>query len=90
MLTEAGLTDATLGRYTFDAFSVEAAACATGRDRATLARQVAAVRAYAEAPEGWLVLMGLTGCGKTHLAAAIVNERIKHVGDEKEKEIMTV
>jgi DNA replication protein DnaC len=28
---------------------------------------------FAKSPEGWLVLMGETGCGKTHLAAAIVN-----------------
>jgi DNA replication protein DnaC len=28
-------------------------------------------RGYAENPEGWLVLLGETGCGKTHLAAAI-------------------
>ncbi len=30
---------------------------------------------FAEAPEGWLVFMGVTGCGKTHLASAIVNYR---------------
>jgi DNA replication protein DnaC len=30
---------------------------------------------FAKAPEGWLVLQGSTGCGKTHLAAAIVNFR---------------
>jgi DNA replication protein DnaC len=28
---------------------------------------------FAKSPEGWLVFMGVTGCGKTHLAAAIVN-----------------
>jgi len=28
---------------------------------------------FAKNPEGWLVFMGETGCGKTHLAAAIVN-----------------
>ncbi len=28
---------------------------------------------FAESPEGWLVFMGDNGCGKTHLAAAIVN-----------------
>ena len=28
-------------------------------------------RAYAEDPDGWLVLLGPSGCGKTHLAAAI-------------------
>jgi DNA replication protein DnaC len=30
---------------------------------------------FAKNPEGWLVFMGDTGCGKTHLAAAIVNYR---------------
>lgn len=30
---------------------------------------------FAEAPEGWLVLLGTNGCGKTHLAAAIANYR---------------
>ncbi len=29
---------------------------------------------FARAPEGWLVLAGTNGCGKTHLAAAIANE----------------
>ena len=28
---------------------------------------------FAKSPEGWLVLQGVNGCGKTHLAAAIVN-----------------
>jgi DNA replication protein DnaC len=30
---------------------------------------------FAQSPEGWLVLQGVTGCGKTHLAAAIANYR---------------
>jgi DNA replication protein DnaC len=30
---------------------------------------------YADSPDGWLVLQGVNGCGKTHLAAAIVNYR---------------
>ncbi len=30
---------------------------------------------FAKNPEGWRVFMGETGCGKTHLAAAIVNYR---------------
>ncbi|MFC1870921.1 ATP-binding protein [Chloroflexota bacterium] len=30
---------------------------------------------FAQSPEGWVVFMGQTGCGKTHLAAAIVNYR---------------
>lgn len=28
---------------------------------------------FAKSPEGWLVFLGQNGCGKTHLAAAIVN-----------------
>ena len=31
---------------------------------------------FAKSPEGWLVFQGGNGCGKTHLAAAIANERI--------------
>ncbi len=30
---------------------------------------------FAKSPDGWLVFQGSTGCGKTHLAAAIVNHR---------------
>jgi len=30
---------------------------------------------FAKSPDGWLVLQGDNGCGKTHLAAAIVNYR---------------
>ena len=32
---------------------------------------------FAKSPEGWLVLIGVTGCGKTHLAAAIANYRLQ-------------
>ena len=31
-------------------------------------------KAYAENPDGWLLLVGPNGCGKTHLAAAIANQ----------------
>jgi DNA replication protein DnaC len=33
---------------------------------------------FAGSPDGWLVLAGVVGCGKTHLAAAIKNERDEH------------
>ena len=32
---------------------------------------------FAESPEGWLIFQGENGCGKTHLAAAIANYRLK-------------
>lgn len=32
---------------------------------------------FAESPEGWLVFQGENGCGKTHLAAAIANYRLR-------------
>jgi len=31
---------------------------------------------YASEPNGWLLIMGMYGCGKTHLAAAIANARL--------------
>ncbi|MFN0073362.1 MAG: ATP-binding protein [Chloroflexota bacterium] len=37
----------------------------------------ARAKAYAHAPDGWLVLIGPAGCGKTSLAAAIANERVE-------------
>src|ERR1700730_11498964 len=37
----------------------------------------AAALSFAEDPHGWLVIIGVVGCGKTHLAAAIKNERDK-------------
>jgi len=30
---------------------------------------------FAKSPDGWLILLGINGCGKTHLASAIVNHR---------------
>ncbi len=44
-------------------------------ERANLKKVFEQCRAYAQEPEGWLVLTGPYGCGKTHLAAAIANER---------------
>jgi DNA replication protein DnaC len=34
-------------------------------------------KAFAESPQGWLVLTGPSGCGKTHMAAAIANECLR-------------
>ena len=35
-----------------------------------------AALAFAANPEGWLVLVGPNGCGKTHLAAAVANQSL--------------
>jgi DNA replication protein DnaC len=44
--------------------------------RVNLFRAFERAVAYAAAPQGWLVLKGGYGCGKTHLAAAIANQRL--------------
>ena len=41
-------------------------------------RAYQAARAFAAEPKGWLVLAGYSGCGKTHLAAAIANHCIEN------------
>ena len=48
----------------------------TQEDLKTLRKAVNAAVMFAEEPEGWLVLLGYSFCGKTHLAAAIGNYRI--------------
>ncbi len=42
-----------------------------------VAEALAAARAFAQNPSGWLLLQGGYGCGKTHLAAAIANEALR-------------
>jgi DNA replication protein DnaC len=63
-----------LRRLTFEAFILKF------RDGTPPARTPDAAwktaRAYAEDPQGWLVLHGAFGTGKTHLAAAIANYRL--------------
>ncbi len=46
--------------------------------RENLREALRIAREFAEAPDSWLVLQGVNGCGKTHLAAAIVNYRYQH------------
>jgi len=58
------------------------------RERENLHHAVELCRRFGEAqkPEGWLVLSGGYGCGKTHLAAAIAN----HQSDQARNEVMFV
>jgi len=48
----------------------------TEDDLKSLRKAVNAAIAFAEEPQGWLVLLGGSFCGKTHLAAAIGNYRL--------------
>jgi DNA replication protein DnaC len=43
--------------------------------RHSIAYAYQAAKDFADSPDGWLIFMGANGCGKTHLAASIVNHR---------------
>ncbi|MEN8614502.1 ATP-binding protein [Dehalogenimonas sp. THU2] len=44
-------------------------------ERENLSRAYQVAHDFARSPEGWLILQGVTGCGKTHLASSIINFR---------------
>lgn len=64
-----------LERFTFDTFLPDGAGLSEAIRRALHAAYEISLR-FAQAPEGWLVLLGGYGVGKTHLAAAIANYNI--------------
>lgn len=64
-----------LTRLTFDNLEPEGRST-DPRRRERYSRIVARGRAFADAPDGWLLIAGPPGCGKTHLAAAIANTRL--------------
>ena len=45
--------------------------------RESLAAALAMAKAFAPDPDGWLVLVGDPGCGKTHLAVGVADERLQ-------------
>jgi DNA replication protein DnaC len=65
-----------LERFTFETFLPEGIGLDTDK-RANLVRAFEQARTFARQPQGWLVLKGGYGCGKTHLAAAIANYRLE-------------
>ena len=67
---------AAMDRLTFESFQVDAPGN-TSEGRRSLAAALEAATAFARSPRGWLVFHGGYGCGKTHLAAAIVNDRLR-------------
>lgn len=52
-----------------------------GDGRESLVSAYTASFSFAEKPDGWLVLVGGTGCGKTHLAMAIANRQRERHGE---------
>jgi DNA replication protein DnaC len=66
-----GLQDKTL-----EGFDPEGRGNLTPDQEQSLAQALQAAREFAEDPDGWLVLTGPYGCGKTHLAVAIANAQI--------------
>jgi len=66
---ESGLGLGLLRNMSFDNFKL---------DRVNLPEeQLNVALEFAKSPDGWLVFQGDTGCGKTHLAVAIANYRLK-------------
>ena len=61
-----------LSRMTFDNFRVDGFGLAP-HEAQTLKQAYRRAREFAENPQGWLVLLGGYGGGKSHLAAAIAN-----------------
>ncbi|OQY46021.1 MAG: hypothetical protein B6242_08935 [Anaerolineaceae bacterium 4572_78] len=68
---------AALSHYTFDSFIL-----CKQNDASQINENLQRVHNialnFAENPNGWLVFVGNYGCGKTHLAVAIANDRIQH------------
>lgn len=61
---------------TFESFRLREDEPLEAEERESLKQALEFCKAYAEHPEDWLVLTGVYGCGKTHLAAAIANARV--------------
>lgn len=64
-----------LADCTFETFLPEGHGLTQARQR-NLRQAYERALDYARAPQGWLILKGGYGCGKTHLAAAIANSRL--------------
>lgn len=62
-------------RQTFESF--DARDDLAGEARQLFHKAIQAAREYADDPQGWFVLLGEYGAGKTHLAAAIANYRAR-------------
>lgn len=62
-------------KQTFGTFNLRQSERMLHDDVKSLDTAFRVTQAYSEDPSGWIVISGLHGCGKTHLAAAIANYR---------------
>lgn len=67
-----GMTRERLADFQFRNFDIRPAR-SSAEERESLEGGLRAARSFSEKPQGWLVLMGRNGCGKTHLAGAVAN-----------------
>jgi DNA replication protein DnaC len=65
-----------MARFTFETFLPDGYSANVARPT-NLRRAFEQAREFAEKPQGWLLIRGGYGCGKTHLAAAIANYRVE-------------
>jgi DNA replication protein DnaC len=63
-----------LQHLTFKSFNPRGRMGLGEQQQESIERAYNQARIYTETPEGWLLIQGRYGCGKTHLAAAIANE----------------
>ena len=70
-----GMTRGQLKRFTFEKF-ISHRSELNGEIAANLQEAYRLALRYADQPQGWLTLIGMNGCGKTHLAAAITSHRL--------------
>lgn len=75
-LRKLGNLDAFTGK-TFESFRTDLPGL-NALQRGSLATALQVSRDFAAQPDGWLLLEGTYGCGKTHLAAAVGNARLDY------------
>ena len=78
---DSGLGPRLAQTMTFDSFTTQGGVGATAAHKRSLTRALNAAKLFADGPSGWLYLAGMTGVGKTHLAAAIVGKCIEQGRD---------
>lgn len=67
-----------LKSLTFETFNPEGRVGTTPQERQSLQAAYKRAKTYSRKLQGWLLLQGGFGVGKTHLAASIANEAAKH------------